>query len=109
MNHNHDKDPFAEYDQFWDELDEVEHEGKKKIEKVDRGESHIDDDIGFNDIKTKYKTQHFEKRRLKSLLGWIIGMIIFANFIFVRGSISFLFIIFIFVIIGKIFKGGKNG
>ena len=109
MNHNHDKDPFAEYDQFWDELDEVEHEGKKKIEKVDRGESHIDDDINFNDIDRELDPKSIDKKQLKSLIAWIIGIIFFTNFFFARGNISIVAMIVIVAVIGRIIKGGKNG
>lgn len=109
MKNNIDKDPFAEYDQFWDELDQVENQGKKKIEKVDKGEKDFDDDIDFGDIERKLNPKNLDKQQLKTLISWIIGIIFVGNFIFRFANFSFFWLIIVFAVIGQLFKGGKNG
>ncbi|QWB95692.1 hypothetical protein KHQ89_07055 [Mycoplasmatota bacterium] len=97
------KDPFSEYDNFWDDLDQIESEVKEKEEKVYR----------FHEQSETYqKRQNISRKDIGKILSSIMFVLIILNiftdvFAFL-GIPSFLFIIVIGIIISAV-KGDKRG
>lgn len=92
------KDPFAEYDKYWDELDQIENKTKKKQEE----EYHFDD---FSEKKEEKPYQF--KMKPMSLLMVVIGLIAFFNFI----PMGFMILpqaIFLFIFVGVVVRIFKN-
>jgi len=97
------KDPFSEYDNFWDDLDQNESEVKEKEEKVYR----------FHEqSETNQKGQNISRKDIGKILSVIMIIVILLNiftnvFAFI-GIPSFLFIIVAGIIINSM-KGDKHG
>ncbi len=92
------KDPFAEYDKYWDELDQIETKSNKKQEQ----EYHFDD---FSDKKDE--NDYRFKIKPMSILSLVIGIAVIFNFI----PMAYMFVpqaIFFFIFVGVILRAFKK-
>lgn len=92
----HEKDPFAEYDKYWDELDQIEEKSNKQQEKQ----------YEYYDNK-QYGNQY--KQLSNKWIGVIVGVILL--FVFARFGIfllffipQILFVLFVFFIVKNVIK-----
>jgi hypothetical protein len=97
------KDPFSEYDNFWDDLDHIENEVKEKEEKV----------YNFHDEpKTYQKGQNIDRKQVGKILS--AGLFIFIlldvfTHVFDFLGIPLFLVIIVFGIIINAVKGDKRG
>lgn len=98
MKDSYEKDPFAEYDKYWDNLDEKEKEVNQKQEKM----------YGFKDIdqkRTNKQSVLIPEKYHKFIIA-IIGVA--ALFFFGKTSFISPFIIFIVIAVGAAYFDKKS-
>ncbi len=91
MADSYEKDPFAEYDKYWDELDKKEEEVNRKQQKT----------YHFDDIEQEPTHQH-DTNKQKAILSTIVGIgfVFTVIFLFVDSGGFILSPITLFIIIG---------